>query len=58
MSGKAYAFHDAEAAKKALELIQGNYSPEVFKNPVAFSEISHWAEEKSKPKKPNPKTHP
>jgi len=54
----AYAFHDAEAAKKALELIQGNYSPEVFQNPVAFSEISRWAEEKSKPKKPNPKTHP
>jgi len=46
----AYAFHDAEAAKKALELIQGNYSPEVFQNPVAFSEISRWAEENPSPR--------
>jgi hypothetical protein len=55
----AYAFQDAEAAKEALELIQGNYSPDVFKDPVAFRDISRWAEEASKEKsKPKPKANP
>ncbi|MGA8654621.1 MAG: hypothetical protein WB586_00595 [Chthoniobacterales bacterium] len=58
----AYAFRDAEAAKEALELIQGDYSPEVFRDPTTFQEISRWAEraskEKSKQKKPKPKPNP
>jgi hypothetical protein len=55
----AYAFQDAEAAKEALELIQGNYSPDVFKDPVAFRDISRWTEEASKEKsKPKPKANP
>ena len=44
----AYAFQDPETAKEALGLIQGNYSPEVFQDPGAFSDISRWAEEASK----------
>jgi hypothetical protein len=58
----AYAFRDAQAAKEALKLIQGNYSPEVFRNPAAFQEISRWAEkaskEKSTHKKPKHKANP
>ena len=58
----AYAFQDAQAAKEALGLIQGNYSPEVFHNPAAFQEISRWADkaakEKSKQKKSKPKPNP
>jgi hypothetical protein len=58
----AYAFQDVEAAKEALALIQGNYSPEVFPDPVAFRDISSWAEEASKEKykhkKRKPKANP
>jgi hypothetical protein len=55
----AYAFQDAEAAKEALELIQGNYSPEIFRDPVAFRDTSRWAEEASKEKsKPKPTANP
>ncbi|MGA8660125.1 MAG: hypothetical protein WB586_28735, partial [Chthoniobacterales bacterium] len=58
----AYAFHDAEAAMEALELIQGNYSPEVFRDPTAFQAIGRWAQKaskkKSKQKKCKLKTKP
>jgi hypothetical protein len=56
----AYAFQDAEAAKEALELIQGNYSPAIFANPAAFQDISRWTEEasKEKAKKPEAKANP
>jgi hypothetical protein len=56
----AYVFHDAEAAKEALELIQGNYSPAIFHNPAAFQDVSRWAEEASKerPKLKTPKVNP
>lgn len=54
----AYAFQDVAAAKEALELIQGNYSPEVFPDPATFRDISRWVEEASEGKcnhkKPNP----
>ncbi len=55
----AYGFQDAEAAKEALELTQGSYSSDVFQDPVAFRDVSRWAEEASKEKsKPNPKANP
>jgi hypothetical protein len=57
----AYTFQDPDAAKEALELIQGNYSVDVFQDPGAFSEISRWAKGASKEKakhKPKPKTNP
>jgi hypothetical protein len=57
----AYTFQDPDAAKEALELIQGNYSADVFQDPGAFRDISRWAEGASKEKakhEPKPKPNP
>lgn len=40
----AFAFHDKNAAREALAIINGNYSTDVIKLPTAFQAISHWAE--------------
>jgi hypothetical protein len=49
-------------SKEAMELIQGNYSPAIFRSPTAFRNICRWAEEASKekstPKKPKHKANP
>ena len=42
----AKAAGDKEAAREALWIIQGNYSPEVIIDPDAFQSLSEWAEEK------------
>jgi hypothetical protein len=58
----AHVFQDVEAAKEALQLIQGNYSPDIFRDPAVFRDISRWTEkssqEKCKRKKPKSKANP
>jgi hypothetical protein len=41
----AYADKDKEAAREALSVIRGNYATEIITDPLAFQEISKWAEE-------------
>jgi hypothetical protein len=41
----AYGKGDKEAAREALEVIQGNYSPEVIGMPIVFQDMSVWADE-------------
>jgi hypothetical protein len=41
----AFAFADKEAGKEALDVIQGDYSPEIITAPQAFQDFSRWAED-------------
>jgi hypothetical protein len=48
----AYAAKDREAAKEALKIINGNYSPEILVHPEQFQDLAKWAEED--PPQPHP----
>lgn len=41
----AWAYQDKPAARVALKIIQGNYSPEIITEPTVFQDLSKWAEE-------------
>ena len=40
----AFAFHDKDATREALAIVNGNYSTDIIKVPTAFQAISKWAE--------------